>query len=297
MICVCLSGGLGNQMFQYALAKSLSLRNNCSILLDTSELLDQSKLKLEIVRSLELEIFDIPAKVASVNDLRNYKPIFFRILNSIACRLGFRGLTLSSYYIEQNFLFDKRVFDLRKNCFISGFWQSPLYFNHIESLIRKDFQFKNVDGKANIIYLNNITKFNSVSIHFRRGDFLNSELHGIHGTCSIDYYQSAISYIKSKIFSPVFFIFSDDVPWVQSNIKLEADIHFVTGNNFEKSYLDMYLMSQCQHNIIANSSFSWWGAWLNDNPSKIVIAPKIWFVDKNLNKQTGDLIPDTWVRL
>jgi hypothetical protein len=297
MICIQLNGGLGNQMFQYALGRTLSLKNNCELILDTSILAQKTNSKVEIVRDFELEIFNIVAKVASKSELKEYKPILLKIINSLVYRLGFPGITLSNYYIEQQFSFNKKVLKAAKNCFLSGYWQSQLYFESIASVIIEDFQFPIIDDSINLYFLSEIKKSNSVSIHLRRGDFLNVNTHNIHGTCSLEYYQGAISYIKSKIINPVFFIFSDDIPWVKSNVNFEAQTHFVSGNVLKKSYIDMQLMSYCKHNIIANSSFSWWGAWLNTNIEKIVIAPQVWFSDKKMESQTKDLIPNTWIRL
>ncbi len=124
------------------------------------------------------------------------------------------------------------------------------------------------------------------------GDYVNHPIHG--GICTMDYYQQAIDIMKSKIVNPKFFIFSNDIEWCHSHLKL-ADAVYITGNKGENSYRDMQLMSMCKHNIIANSSFSWWGAWLNNNPDKIVIAPAKWFNDPKIN--TRDLIPDDWIKI
>jgi hypothetical protein len=122
----------------------------------------------------------------------------------------------------------------------------------------------------------------------------NKNANAHHGTCTLDYYHEAIKIMKEKIKNPYFFIFSDDIPWVKENLKIDGDAFFITGKKI-KDHEEMFLMSRCKHNIIANSSFSWWGAWLNNNPEKIVIAPKRWFNNEKIN--TSDLVPDNWLRI
>ncbi|HOV15035.1 MAG TPA: alpha-1,2-fucosyltransferase, partial [Spirochaetota bacterium] len=142
---------------------------------------------------------------------------------------------------------------------------------------------------------NQIKNSNSVSIHVRRGDYVgNIKTLNFHGVCEIDYYIDAINSIKQKVQNPLFFIFSDDIEWCKNNIKDENSIFI----DFERDdYVDMYLMTVCKHNIIANSSFSYWAAYLNQNFDKIVIAPKKWFKDDNQNKRTEGLIPEKWIRI
>ena len=296
MICTRLNGGLGNQMFQYALGRAISIKNKTELILDTSILDKNFDSKAEVVRDFELGIFEIEGRKATVREINFYNPLIYKITNSLLLRFGFKGITNTKYYIEQSFSYDYNVLKVSKNSFLSGYWQSPLYFESIENVIREDFKFPTLNGDKNIDVSKKIIRDNSVSIHIRRGDFLNTKIHGIHGICSLDYYKSSISYIFTKITDPVFFIFSDDIEWVKENLKLDSERYYISGNNGNNSYIDMQLMSYCKHNIIANSSFSWWGGWLNKNPKKIVIAPKQWFSNETMNKQTNDLIPKTWIR-
>lgn len=142
----------------------------------------------------------------------------------------------------------------------------------------------------------NILSVNAVSLHVRRGDYVsNLTINQFHGTCSLEYYNQAIAQIAKKVETPHFFVFSDDPEWVKSNLKIDYSITIVDHNNADKNYEDIRLMSLCKHHIIANSSFSWWGAWLCRNPNKIVIAPLKWFNDKSIN--TTDLIPDGWIKI
>jgi hypothetical protein len=295
MIYIQLNGGLGNQMFQYAFARKLTIKYKTELFFD--EKLLKNKNSRHTVRSFELNVFNIHKINYDISYFKNFVFIFYRIINILAIRFGLNSLQTPRYFIERKFSYNKSVVKIKGDCFLSGYWQSPLYFQSIESVIRKDFKFPKLQHSNNIAFAEKIKKTNSVAVHFRRGDFLNSRDHGIHGTCSLKYYQSAISYVLNKIEEPIFFIFSDDQKWVKENFNFVSNSYYISGNNGKSSYRDMQLMSECKHNIIANSSFSWWGAWLNSNPDKIVIAPKQWFSIDNLNKETKDLIPETWIRL
>jgi hypothetical protein len=137
-----------------------------------------------------------------------------------------------------------------------------------------------------------ILNVNSISLHIRRGDYVsNRAVAKKHGLCSLDYYYSAIELIRAKVPNPSLFVFSDDLDWARQNIKTSLPISFIANNKRDESYKDMYFMTQCKHNITANSSFSWWGAWLNASPNKLVICPKRWFLDRS---NVSDLIPPNW---
>lgn len=294
MICVQLNGGLGNQMFQYAFGKTLATKYKTELILDTSRLINN---KTGITyRSLELDIFKINLQEASKNDIKRLKPLFYRIANVLAFKAGYLGIQTSKYFIEKGFSFNSSIYKIGKDCFLTGYWQSYRYFENIESLIREEFKFPQVFDKDNH-RLTKIEHENSISLHVRRTDFVNNKYHDIHGTCSIEYYEKAAEYIANKVSRPCFFIFSDDIEWARANLNLNYPCEFVSGNIGKQSYIDMQLMSLCKHNIIANSSFSWWGAWLNQNPNKVVVAPRQWFADETRNSQTKDLMPETWLRI
>ena len=229
--------------------------------------------------------------------MKRIKPLLYRIANVLSIKTGFPGIQTSRYFIENEYSYNASIENTGKDCFLSGYWQSSRYFMAIEFLIREEFKFQKVSDKKNVNKVAQIKNENSVSLHIRRKDFVNNKYHDIHGTCSIEYYLKAVKYIADMIKSPHFFIFSDDIEWAGTNLNLAFPYEFVSGNTGELSYIDMQLMSLCKHNIIANSSFSWWGAWLNRNPDKIVIAPEQWFVDESMNAKTTDLIPETWLRL
>lgn len=135
-----------------------------------------------------------------------------------------------------------------------------------------------------------------MSLHVRRGDYVSdARTHATLGVCSLDYYRAAVRYIADHVEAPEFFVFSDDIAWAQANLELGHPCHYVDHNRGAESYNDMRLMSLCRHHIIANSSFSWWGAWLNPRADKVVVAPARWFAGGN--RVVDDLFPPGWVRL
>jgi hypothetical protein len=180
---------------------------------------------------------------------------------------------------------------------LTGYWQSEKYFIDDEYLIREDFKILKPLAGKNLEIAEEIKHTESVSIHLRGRDFINKkEINKLHFTCDNSYYERSFSIIIGRIKDPNFFIFSDDAEWAKYFLKIDYPCTFVDGNSWNKaSFEDMRLMSLCKHNIIANSTFSWWAAWLNRNPAKIVIAPQKWFNDTSHN--TKDLIPGGWLRL
>jgi hypothetical protein len=298
MICVAIYGGLGNQMFQYACAKDLALKNRTTVVIDTSSLSNNADNFGTTNRSFELSaVFGIKYVAVSSTDLNKLKPIHLRMLNVLFLKFRYKGVQFSKYFIENKFSFNHKIDKVGIDCYLSGYWQSPKYFHSIETLIRKEFTFQKPLDYKNLEILNLIKNTISVSIHIRRTDFEIINSKDIHGFCSLEYYIGAINYIRRNASLSNFFIFSDDINWAKENLKVPVNSYFVSGNTGGKSYIDMQLMSNCNHNIIANSSFSWWGAWLNSNPNKIVIAPKKWFSDEEMNAQTYDLIPEKWIRM
>lgn len=300
MIIVRLIGGLGNQMFQYAAGRFLSEKHKTTIKLDLTFLLDRTPRRDFVYREYELDVFAINAKQADEKELIKYRPSFFYRVNSCLRRLCGRPVIINpTYLVEQQFTYDKLAFEqASKDCFLNGYWQSEEYFKSIESLLRQEFTFRHPLDIKNAEIANRIGSVNSVSIHIRRGDYVTTpHIANAHALCTLEYYQNAISYIENRITNPVFFIFSDDIEWVKANLILSSPFEIGSGNFGKQSYIDMQLMSLCRHNIIANSSFSWWGAWLNSNSDKKVIAPKKWFADETMNAQIIDLIPEKWMRL
>ncbi|CAG1020068.1 GDP-Fuc:beta-D-Gal-1,3-alpha-D-GalNAc-1, 3-alpha-GalNAc-diphosphoundecaprenol alpha-1,2-fucosyltransferase [Patescibacteria group bacterium] len=292
MIIVNIIGGLGNQMFQYAAGRALSIARNEILLLDIGDFSGYG-----LHQGFELQrLFDCSIHIASRQAIKS-------VLGWQAYPLLKRGLTRqygsifrkSCFVIEPYFEYWSGFRDLSNNVYLQGYWQSERYFENIADVIRGDFVFKLPMNAINIDVSEKIASVNSVSLHIRRGDYVSNPVNlTIHGLCRLDYYQSAIDLIVSKVSQPHFFVFSDDIVWAKTNLKFDFAVDYISHNVGTESYNDMRLMSLCQHHIIANSSFSWWGAWLNQNPNKIVIAPKRWFV---VSKNISDLLPDSWIVL
>lgn len=284
-------GGLGNQMFQYAAGWSYARSREMDFKLDVS---GYSKYTLH--QGYELDrVFDLHSVLATDEDLKQTlgwqrSPLVRRILK----RPYLKSLRKTSLLIESEFTYSDLRPSISEFAYLSGYWQSEKHFlNYIED-IRGIFQFSPALGHENLNWVDIISMKNSVSIHVRRGDFVSANNINFHGVCSAEYFTSAARYIFDRNPDAEFFIFSDDVTWARENIILSQPCHFVSNNFGPESFNDMRLMSLCKHNIIANSSFSWWGAWLNSNTSKIVIAPARWFA---ADIDTRDLVPSSWVTL
>ena len=286
MVAVELIGGLGNQMFQYATARALALSRNENLLLDN-----------HLFESYALHDFGLNHFNIDRSFLEIEKTVFEPLSLSNRAKAILSKREIYNLYAEKDLTFNEKLFTLQhKNIFLKGYFQSEKYFIKFEDQLRKDFEIKSPLKKQTIDFLKIIEAENSVSLHIRRGDYVtNPEANAVHGTCDLNYYHRAIDIIKEKIDKPVFFIFSDDIDWAKENLKIDSPIYFVDFNDASTNYEDIKLMSACKHNIIANSSFSWWGAWLNANRSKTVIAPSRWFkIDIHNSK---DIIPESWMKI
>lgn len=274
MINLKIKGGLGNQLFQYVAARNLAALNNTDLNIDYSY---YSNSGLDTPRQYLLDLFNIkPVSHIKSGILYNILDFYNKVLRKLSLN---KKLYLNKYYFEKGVEFDNKFFDLKDNVWLTGFFQSAKYF---PDNIREELTLKDSTGIKNII-----APGESVFIHVRRGDYLNNK---VYEFCSLDYYNQAVDLIREKVADPKFYVFSDDIDWVKNNLNI-GDAIYLSNSDYE----DLYLMSQCRHAIIANSSFSWWGAWLIDNPNKIVIAPNNWFTDKTIS--TKDLIPDNWIRI
>jgi hypothetical protein len=290
MIVVKLLGGLGNQMFQYAFGRCLSVYHNTDLFLDITDL--KSKNVNHTYRNFSLDKFHIKATIASdelVKWQHGETNIFQRALNKISHSGKLKVVS------ENKIHFDPEIEMPANNVYLSGYWQSPLYFNSIENIIRDDFRFSVPLSSYAESLLSKIRTGNSVSLHVRRGDYVtNPETNAYHGVSDLAYYNRAMELIRNKISNPVFYIFSDDPFWVEENFKLSESTILVSKLQTVQ-FDDLQLMSSCKHAIIANSSFSWWGAWLiNNNPDKIVIAPLKWYQNGSIN--TDDLFTKSTFR-
>lgn len=286
-------GGLGNQMFQYAVGRALSLKNGTTLKLDISGFENYG-----LHQGFELQrVFNCPFEIASKTDVRLVLDWQFpAIVRRIVSRKPFSSLFRKRFVAEPHFYYWPGINNLtEKDNYLSGYWQSEKYFCDVASQIRADFSFQLPMENTNTELVREISQVNAVSLHVRRGDYANNpKTAATHGLCSLDYYRAAIRYVSERVQQPVFFVFSDDISWVKSNLQIDFPHQYVAHNHGAESYNDMRLMSLCQHHIIANSSFSWWGAWLNSSVDKIVIAPKRWFANQT---DVRDLLPQDWVKL
>ncbi|HEY0057387.1 MAG TPA: alpha-1,2-fucosyltransferase [Pedobacter sp.] len=289
MIIVKLSGGLGNQMFQYCMGLNLAEKLDTEFCLDTSYLLDRSEKKKIVFRDYDLPIFQ----------LSNHRFRGTVSKSNLFLEKHFNKLlptNLKSYIVEETFLYQPKLNHLaRKDIYLDGVWQSPKYFETIKQDVFKAFSFSE-DFDDNVrVFKSKIDSVLSICLNVRRADFVNNDF---HGTMEVDYYAKAIEELSSRVNNNKdfhIFIFSDDLVWCKENLHFDYPTTFVEhdlkGRKFS-SYL--YLMQQCKYFIIPNSSFAWWAAWLCAYEKKVVIAPKVWFKS---GLDAKDLIPESWVRL
>lgn len=259
--------GLGNQLFQYAAGLSLARHYNTKLLLDISDY------EIDFHRELCLKYFEIEDITTELD------PEFEDI--------GF------NFYKEPHFHFDNNFFNASNFTYLSGCWQTEKYFLNIKDEIIAKFQIR-PQYVSNI----NIDEFKfadctSINLHIRRGDYA---LHTFLGILPLDHYYRAINYFMEHFENVKFFIFSDDIEWVKENLQLQAAHVYVSENHTKNNIEDFYLMQQCKHHIIANSTFSWWASWLCKYPDKKIIAPSQWFLARE-NANTKDLIPKSWLTM
>jgi len=288
VIIVKLMGGLGNQMFQYALARKLSLLHDVSLKFDVSQF------EARKIRKYSLNHFNVIENFAAEDDIvriKGLEPISFRKIAEKILPYYKR-----SYICERNCNFDLNILRSPENVYLNGFWQSEYYFEDVKDILLREFTIKTKQDSVNEQISALIKSVNGVSLHIRRTDYVtDANVSQFHGTCDLSYYERAVKIIAREVLSPHFFVFSDDIAWAKKNLRLKYPTEFISHNDSTKDFEDLRLMSECDHHIIANSTFSWWGAWLNKKDDKIVIAPDRWFNDERVN--TKDLIPNKWIRV
>jgi hypothetical protein len=287
MITVQLQGGLGNQMFEYACGRALAVKNDTDLVLDIGYLLDRTPRKNFTFRDYALDVFTISAQTVS-----RKKPYWQMLLTKVKNKI------LKSKGIEKSFSYDPGVLSFGPSASLIGYWQSPKYFAGYEDVIRKDFALKEPLPAHSQQLLEEIKHTNSVAVHVRRGDFVDNPYHDIGLTP--DYYSKGLAYIMEQYTIEKVYVFSDDIDWCKKNLHFSIGpaygmVFVEKGHEGKHGEGNMILMSNCQHFIIPNSSFSWWAAWLGVHPDKTVIAPKRWFADSTID--TSDLIPKEWVRI
>lgn len=285
-----LSGGLGNQMFQYATARSITKTKN--IIVDLSFLNANNHSNIEFTaRGYELNVFK------NLRMLRTNR-ILVRLLRNPG--FGYRLLQFFSKIkpgkvITLRNAIPKSKLNSASLIYMDGYFQEPSLFESIRSTLLNDFDLNHLGKTAAHTIGDIIASTNSISIHIRRGDYLKPSINEVHGILPWDYYKNAIEKMNLNVENPIYFIFSDDPEWCVKNIILPPNqqSYFISGNSM---YEDLRLMASCKHNIIANSTFSWWGAWLNKNPEKSIIAPKDWFKNTVLNS-ANKIIPENWIKI
>lgn len=306
MIITRLIGGLGNQLFQYAAARRLAYHLEVPLKLDISGFTTYYTL-----RTYNLHHFNIIEEFASPQDLRLVKKSYIsglkhpkKLLKETMSELKdpeyrknlFHPEKSITLIKEKSHAFNPEIITLPDNVYLDGYWQNENYFKDIEEIIRNEFKLKVPPSPLNEKIGQKITETESVSIHVRRGDYVRNPLARLtHGLCSLDYYQKAIDEIVCKIDRPHFYVFSDDPEWTKDNIKFTYPADYISHNDASKGYEDLRLMRLCKHHIIANSSFSWWGAWLGSNGNSVVIGPSPWF--NILGHNDSDIMPESWIRI
>ncbi|MEM7438098.1 MAG: alpha-1,2-fucosyltransferase [Pseudomonadota bacterium] len=283
MIVTRLRGGMGNQLFQYACGRALALRLGTDLALDTR---DWSR-----PRPFALSLGHFSVKTVEPKNLPPGRGMGAGAL--LRSALGPRLKT----YREASLGYDEGITLVTDGTLLKGYWQSERYFKDQEAAIREDLTFSTPPGPETARIVEEIASAPAVSLHIRRGDYVsNAKYNAAHGTTSLSYYQTAAQLIAENMSAqPVIYAFSDDPAWVRENLSLPFDVRFVSHNDGATAHDDLRLMAACNHHIIANSSFSWWGAWLNSAPDKIVVAPKTWYGDAA--KSNADITPANWHRL
>jgi len=280
-------GGLGNQLFQYAAARRLALLNQCSLVVD-HHWFDHPRAG-ETPRRLELTRFSVAMRLATPYELLRWTPMRSRWARYLKPLMPLKLIREKGYGVNHN------LFSATSNSYLTGFWQSEAYFADIRHQLLKELNPVAPPGPEDLVMMEQILKSDSISVHVRRGDYVTlSSASAYHGLCTLDYYRKAISYISERIDNPSLFIFSDDPEWTRANLQSPIPTYYVDHNSPELAFQDLRLMSLCQHHILANSSFSWWGAWLSNESDGIVIAPERWYA---VDRPTPDLIPSRWIRM
>jgi hypothetical protein len=292
MIITNLKGGLGNQMFQYATGLSLAREKNTTHKVETEHFKNNTDFKKETERVFELDFFNTKYEIASKEEILSVKypyPLISKVL-----------VLMNSYLLAHNYI--KLPLTLNKgskDIYLDGYFQSENYFKKYSEKIREEFTLNSkllTKDFHHILKLINDSKGNSTSVHLRRGDYItNVHANKHHGVLEDSYYINALELIRKMAKDSKLFVFSDDIEWVKKNLDfLDKSSIFVSEFKFNSAQ-EITLMSKCQNNIIANSSFSWWGAWLNQNKEKIVIAPKNWL--KNGDGRNKQIVPGDWLRI
>lgn len=288
MIIIKISGGLGNQLFQYAYGKYLSLFLQTEVKYDVNNENNKNFTK----RDLDIDKFSVDLAIATSEEVNKFifikKGILRRVERKLAQKMPF---FFRNYIVQKNAHSLSNIY--KDDCYYEGYWQCSEYMEKVREDLLSNIRPNDYFYEKHSRILKRINESNSVAIHIRRGDYISIKVNSkLFEICEMKYYKDAMEYIESQIPNPNYFIFTQDIEWTKKKFK-NISFELVSGNS---AIDDLLLMSFCKHNIIANSTFSWWGAWLNKNKNKIVIAPQKWYKGIR-NSQTDFLIPINWIRL
>lgn len=297
MIVVRLKGGLGNQMFQYAAGMRLAHIHDSTLKLDVSFLNDYGNAEGITPRDLSLDAFDLDLVIANPDECR-ISQLHSKPFKRFIYRHFVKTEYPNTYYLEKKLSYNPSVRALPDNTFLDGYFQDERYFSDIGTTIQNGFRnpsaVNNLPSETEKLS-EEIQSCNSVCLHVRRGDYVsNPTTSSFHGVCSLGYYETALQMIRERNSIDKIFVFSDDVEWCRANFpQSEALIVVGDAHSGHRSSVHLWLMSLCKHFVIANSSFSWWAAWLGDHPDKIVVRPSRWFLSEDLSKV--DICPSSWI--
>lgn len=277
MIYTRLHGRLGNQMFQYAAARGLATRLGVPVALDARGALARGE-------GVLTRVFDLPVTEPDhMPPAKQDSPLRYALWRLFGSQPRFRR--------EHGLGYNPAFEGWGDDSYLHGYWQSERYFAHCADKIRTDFTFPAYSNAQNAAMADRIGNSLAISLHVRRGDYLTL---GAHVLCDQGYYEAALARVLDGVTGdPVVYVFSDDPDWAKANLPLPCQKVVVDFNGPETDFEDMRLMSLCDHNIIGNSSFSWWAAWLNTNPERRVAGPARWFGDPKLSNP--DILPYDWL--
>ena len=297
MIMLRLMGGLGNQLFQYSVGRALAIQHNTSLKLDLSLLLDRTAIEHRVFRDFELADFPIQAELATEKEASFFHPKRDTFFQKVGAKVH-TFLHSPNVYIESDMRYDSSVSLLPNDTCLVGNFQSEQYFSGIETELRKELTLDLPLSREVLALKEEMETTNSVALHVRRGDYVSNPLFSrTLGALPLEYYYEALSYLEKNIPSFKVFIFSDDPNWCRGNMDLDYPFYIVADKvSGEKAHKkDMMLMGACKHYILSNSSFAWWGAWLNPSSTKIVLAPKTWYRSPEIDDR--DIVPKSWHKI
>jgi hypothetical protein len=295
MVIVQISNGLGNQMFMYALGRSISYRNNVELKLDLS-IYDSGHHSVYF-----LDKFNIQAGIATREEVESFKPKRWKLHKWIPYEINRRMMPMRKrkFVRERTYRFDPEVMKIRDNAYLLGFWACEKYFKDIREVLLQDFTLINSPNEKNREVLDEMASCDSISLHIRRGKYVSDpRARRTFGALPVEYYQRGLDYIAERVSNPRVFVFSHEMDWVKENLKTNLPLRYVDHNPPAEYYEDLRLIKACKHHVIPNSTFTWWGAWLCKYPGKIVVAPRYWFAPEKAERGgDAEVFPDEWIRL